>query len=652
MRDETTLALRPDLFGQLAATDPFQGRARRLYERGQVLAVNGNQADVRVGYDARNYPLDLKEVPIVSGYIPRVGDWVALQYEAGHSGAPWVAGPSMAADDSEDTPGIGVFSVSSEEPADPQKSTVYFHEPASTWRGWNGAAWVDLGGGGGGLHNSLPDLQGGAAGQYYHLTAAQWNALVGNMPFGAGAVLYANSSGYVADDADSFSWDAVNKRLGIGTDAPAYPLDVVGQGNFAGVVSVLQDQGIYLNGPTDANWRIFKDSSHNINFRGADYQTRSFRFTDDGDNLKLGINMASGQLAGVVGSAGAPTYSFFSYPTMGMFAAADGIISWSTAGVRRMSLDSQGWLAVGATGNPVYPIDARWGVDGMCQPTFYNYSTDAAASMRPYFRTDGGGDCFSIWMLGASTYWSVGIDNSENDRWCWALGGTPGASDVMRLERSGVWWLFPHSPSLAADGQAAMDSVQHTWVYRFNAKKLLGASQPDDARVADVTVYDSGGTLAEQDISVHTLPAGFSAAGNSVKVVAKGTARVNPKASGGGANLVIKFRIESTDVFTVNFAAAQAAPATWIHWEFSFDATMRSSTSWEISNVKSGRAEWSQVGNPWPTTFTPTVAWYGRDTVFAVAGDITTSVRCSITNGAPGSSYITVASHKAGLEQF
>ena len=49
MSDETTPALHPDLFAQLAATDPFQGRARRLFERGQILAVNGNQADVRVG---------------------------------------------------------------------------------------------------------------------------------------------------------------------------------------------------------------------------------------------------------------------------------------------------------------------------------------------------------------------------------------------------------------------------------------------------------------------------------------------------------------------------------------------------------------------------------------------------------------------------
>ena len=140
MSDEFTPALRPDLFGQLAATDPFQRRARRLFERGQVLAVNGNQADLRVGYDAHNNPLELREVPVISGYVPRVGDWVSIQYEAGHSGAPWVTGPTMAADESQDSVGIGVFPVSSQEPPDPQKSTIYFDESAGTWRGWNGTA--------------------------------------------------------------------------------------------------------------------------------------------------------------------------------------------------------------------------------------------------------------------------------------------------------------------------------------------------------------------------------------------------------------------------------------------------------------------------------------------------------------------------------
>jgi len=169
------MGLRPDLYQQLAATNPFAGRARRLFGRGQVTAVRGNEADLRVGYGARGNALELKQVPIVSGYAPQVGDWVAIGYEAGHSGAPWVMGPSMGPDASADPPGIGVFAVCASEPVEAAVSTIYFDEPRGIWRGFNGSAWVDLGDTGQATaHNSLSGLQGGTASEYYHLTAAEY----------------------------------------------------------------------------------------------------------------------------------------------------------------------------------------------------------------------------------------------------------------------------------------------------------------------------------------------------------------------------------------------------------------------------------------------------------------------------------------------
>jgi len=224
-------ALHPDLFGQLAATDPYQKRSRRLFERGQVIAVSGNQADLRLGLDARNNPLDLKEVPIVSGYLPRVGDWVAVQYEAGQSGAPWVIGPSMAEDASSDPAGIGVFPVLAEEPTGPQKSTIYFDEARGLWRGWDGSDWVDVTAK---LHNSLPDLQGGAAGAYYHLLQADYAALTdgtaqltalhtGGAPefaglklsgLAAGSVVYVGAGGALSAGG-SLLWNGASNLLAV-----------------------------------------------------------------------------------------------------------------------------------------------------------------------------------------------------------------------------------------------------------------------------------------------------------------------------------------------------------------------------------------------------------------------------------------------------
>lgn len=174
MTSELRPGVGPDLFGQLAATDPYQRRARRLFERGQVSAVTGNEAEVRVSADAQGNPLTLKGVPIISGYVPRVGDWVAIQYEAGHASAPWIVGPSMAGDAATDPAGIGVFAVSDVAPESPQKSTIYFDETLGAWRGWDGTAWVDFFAK---LHNTMPDLQGGTASQYYHFSQSAHDSL-------------------------------------------------------------------------------------------------------------------------------------------------------------------------------------------------------------------------------------------------------------------------------------------------------------------------------------------------------------------------------------------------------------------------------------------------------------------------------------------
>ncbi len=178
MAGEATPGLRPDVYERLAATNPFAGRARRLFGRGEVISVDGNAADLRVGYDARGNALEMKQVPIISGYAPQVGDWVAIGYEAGHSGAPWVTGPSMSPDESEDPAGIGVVSVRSSEPADAPASTIYFDDSRRVWRGFNGDQWVDLSDTAHASdHNSLSGLQGGTAAERYHLTEEEYTGL-------------------------------------------------------------------------------------------------------------------------------------------------------------------------------------------------------------------------------------------------------------------------------------------------------------------------------------------------------------------------------------------------------------------------------------------------------------------------------------------
>lgn len=238
-------SLGPDVVGQLAA----MGQAgRRVFARGQVVAVSGNDADIRVGYDARGEALLLRQVPICSGYAPRVGDWVAISYEAGHSGAPWVTGPSMAADATADSAGVGVFSVSASAPAEPATSTVYFDTAAGTWRGWNGSAWVDFGSE---LHNHLGGLQGGAASEYYHLGQAEHDALQDFYDGSAMASGYLKRLRFKAIDASGtqrtnlfekdgdFYW-AINAAYDAGTDT----WNRIDTGEYAYLIGLYSEHGI------------------------------------------------------------------------------------------------------------------------------------------------------------------------------------------------------------------------------------------------------------------------------------------------------------------------------------------------------------------------------------------------------------------------
>jgi len=139
------LIARPDLFAQLAASDPFARSQRRLFERGQVTAVEGRQVTVRVGYGDGDAPLLLQEVPVLSGYSPKVGDWVKIDYEGGHANAPWIVGPSMAEDEEADAGGVSVWTQRASAPPSPAAGEAYYDQTAGTWKGYDGSQWVPLG---------------------------------------------------------------------------------------------------------------------------------------------------------------------------------------------------------------------------------------------------------------------------------------------------------------------------------------------------------------------------------------------------------------------------------------------------------------------------------------------------------------------------
>jgi hypothetical protein len=83
-------------------------------------------------------------------------------------------------------------------------------------------------------HNELSGIQGGTAGEYYHLNSARYTGLTS---LTQGSILFSGASSVVSQDNSNLFWDDTNKRLGIGTTAPTATLDVNGTGNFTGALT-------------------------------------------------------------------------------------------------------------------------------------------------------------------------------------------------------------------------------------------------------------------------------------------------------------------------------------------------------------------------------------------------------------------------------
>jgi len=72
----------------------------------------------------------------------------------------------------------------------------------------------------------------------------------------AGTVLYVDTNKKLADDIGQLVWDAINNRLGIGTESPTVKLDVNGD------IKIPTANAFYFGAiDTDGSWRIIKSGN-------------------------------------------------------------------------------------------------------------------------------------------------------------------------------------------------------------------------------------------------------------------------------------------------------------------------------------------------------------------------------------------------------
>jgi hypothetical protein len=147
----------------------------------------------------------------------------------------------------------------------------------------------------------------------------------------SGAIQFSNGSAFASDAANLF-WDDTNNRLGIGTNAPAYPLEVVGQ------------DAIRIFSNLFGAYQSFRNSSgatHSIGFYGNAFTTliggtATTFFSGDGTN-SFGNGLASlGARVGIKGS--------------GSTSATTSLLVQNSAGTEALRVRDDGAMVFNGTG--------------------------------------------------------------------------------------------------------------------------------------------------------------------------------------------------------------------------------------------------------------------------------------------------------------
>lgn len=241
--------------------------------------------------------------------------------------------------------------------------------------------------------SGLPLLSQGSGSAPAYATLNLASAVTGTLPVGnggtgtatsftQGAVIFAGASGVYSQDPGKFFYDATNDRLGIGTAVPGQALHLVGNGFINGLLGI----GVATPSFTLDVGGVMRLAS------GTAPQVRIYDSNDDGVALRLHIDDAATKASVYV------------------WDEDDG----GTAAFANL------WLGHNSTAVLVVdPVNFRVGV-GTDTPggRFHVYentsNTNAEAGIT--IEQDGTGDAILNYVLTGVRQWTVGVDNSDSDK--------------------------------------------------------------------------------------------------------------------------------------------------------------------------------------------------------------------------------------------
>ena len=321
-------------------------------------------------------------------------------------------------------------------------------------------------------------------------------------------------------------------NVGIGTTTPAYKLDVVGISNATNIRATTQ----FLGNPsdsattpsysfdTDTNCGIFHAGTDSIGFTtsgvermrilaagnvGIATTTPAYPLDVNGTSNATNVRATTQHLGNIDDTASAPSYSFDTNTTVGMFHAGTNALGFSTNSSERIRILAAGNVGI-ATTTPAYPLD----VNGIAnatnvRATIQHLGNTADTATTPSYSFDGD---TQVGMYNITTN-TLGFSTSGIERMRILAGGNIGInqpSPATTLDVGGT--ITTQFTSLGSNssyqyyGKANINDSASTPSYSFNGSVTSGMFTPGLNTIA----FSTNGTermrmLAAGNIGIATI---------------------------------------------------------------------------------------------------------------------------------------------------
>jgi hypothetical protein len=362
--------------------------------------------------------------------------------------------------------------------------------------------------------------------------------------FTAGSVVFAGASGVYSQDNANFFWDDTNNRLGIGTTAPAGPLETASDANssiFASTYVTSTVGGSFIGRKargTQASPSGVVSGDVLASFTGRGY-TSSGVFSGNAASISI---VADATFA----PANNPTYMSFAVTSAG-----------STVPVERMQINNRGGVGIGAT-------PSLW--SGVASIDLSTYGAITSNPGNPAFDLIFNAVNNGSWVYKNTNFASFLRQEAGVFKFFTAPSGTAGAavsfSERMRLTEAGNLGIGTASP-----GQ--MLTVAGTIETTSGGVKYPDATVQTTGILEQVDVYTTTGsttwTKPSWAKSVEVILIGGGGGGASGRKGAAASGRSGGTGGGGGAYSQVTFQasaLSATETVVVGAGGAGAAAQT------------------------------------------------------------------------------------------